>query len=159
MRRRATVLKTGKNITCLKRKKEHLKELRNADQSLMFLSPAVKENWCEKYKYLNSLRQQESKRLLLPVTEESSAARCKPEGFTSSPELETLSGAEIPLLGLPSACRIRHGPNLEAPDHTSPFPSGSLPPGPTGRVTGEGPGRRGGEPLSPTAFCATASSR
>lgn len=73
-----------------KKGKKNVKKLRSADLGLDFLSPVEKENCCQKYKYLNSLRQQGSKWLLLPVTEESSAARCKPEGFASSPELETL---------------------------------------------------------------------
>lgn len=133
-------------------------KLRSADQGLVFLSPVVKENCCQKYKYLNSLWQQGSKWLLLPVTEESSAARCKPEGFASSPELETLSGTEIPLLSLPGACCIKHGPNLEGPDHTSPFPSGSLLQGPRKRVAGGQPAQRGAESLSSALSRATASS-
>lgn len=161
LRLRAAARKTARNITCLKRKKKgtkKIKKLRSADQGLVFLSPAVKENCCQKYKYLSSLWQRGSKWLLLPATEKSSAARCKPEGFASNPELGTLSGAEIPLLGFPSTRRIRHGPNFDAPNHPSPFPYGSLPPGPGRRVAGGEPARRGAEPPSSAAFCATASS-
>lgn len=104
-----------------KRKKGE-KSLRNSEMQLKLLfsfSPVVKEN-CGK-KYLNSLWQQGSKWLLLPVTEESSAAPCEPEGFTSSLDLGTLCGAKIPLFSLYSACLLSHGPDLKAPDHMGVF--------------------------------------
>lgn len=126
-----------------KGEKQIFKKLRSAAQGLVFLSPVVKENCCQKYKYLNSLWQR-GRKWLVPVAEPSSAAPCEPEGFTSSPDLGTLSGAQIPLLSLPCACLTTNGPNLKAPAHMRVFPLGSGLPGPTGG----GPTRRGAESLS-----------
>lgn len=51
LRLQTAAWKTARNITCLKKKKKEQKKFKNrrADQGLVFLSPAVKENCCQKY--------------------------------------------------------------------------------------------------------------